>query len=112
VSTMNERCWCLVSDRTPRDTIAVLLGRTVLLIVAQWFVPRARERDDFPQVRAVLRGVIPYFLGWVCMYGVLQVASPEWRRAIEMKIMGVPPGPYIHDRSPTYMVMTFFRYIS
>jgi hypothetical protein len=31
-------CRCLVSDRTPRDTLAVLLGRTVLLIVAQWFV--------------------------------------------------------------------------
>jgi hypothetical protein len=54
----------------------VLLGRTVLLIVAQWFVPEARERDrkresgDFLQVRAALRGVIPYFLGWLCMCGV------------------------------------------
>jgi hypothetical protein len=50
----------------------VLLGRTVLLIVARWFVPEAREREreresgDFLQVRAALRGVIPYFLGWLC----------------------------------------------
>jgi hypothetical protein len=38
-------CWCLESDRTPRVTLAVLLGRTVLLIVAQWFMLEARERD-------------------------------------------------------------------
>jgi hypothetical protein len=52
----------------------VLLGRTVLLIVARWFVPEAREKEresgDFLQVRAALRGVIPYFLGWLCMCGV------------------------------------------
>jgi hypothetical protein len=34
----------LVSDHTPRDTFEVLLGRTVLLIVAQWFVLGAQER--------------------------------------------------------------------
>jgi hypothetical protein len=34
---------CLVSDRTPGDTLVVLLGRTVLLIVARWFVLGARE---------------------------------------------------------------------
>jgi hypothetical protein len=35
-----------VSDRTPRDTLAVLLVRTMLLIVARWFVLRARgERE-------------------------------------------------------------------
>jgi hypothetical protein len=34
-----------VSDRTPRVTLAVLLGRTVLLIVTQWFVLGAREGD-------------------------------------------------------------------
>jgi hypothetical protein len=64
-----------------------------------------RERDDFLQVWAALRGVIPYFMGWVCMCGVLQVASPEWRRANEMKIMGFPwalytrpwDTPYVHD---------------
>jgi hypothetical protein len=36
---------CLVSDRTPRVTLAVLLGRTVLLIVAQRFMLGARERE-------------------------------------------------------------------
>jgi hypothetical protein len=83
-----------VSNRTPGDTLVVLLGRTVLLIVAQWFVIGARERDtetgDFLQVRAALRGVIPYFLGWLCMRGVLQVVSPERRGANEMKMMGSP----------------------
>jgi hypothetical protein len=45
---------------------------------------------------------------------VLQVASPEWRRANEMKMMGFPPGPYIHDNRalPMYMMITFFQYIS
>ena len=38
-------CRCLVSDRTPRDTLAVLLGRTMLLIVARWFMLGARERE-------------------------------------------------------------------
>jgi hypothetical protein len=38
-------CRCLESDHTPRDTLAVLLGRTVLLIVARWFVLGARERE-------------------------------------------------------------------
>jgi hypothetical protein len=65
-----------VSDRTPRDTLAVLLGRTVLLIVVQWFVLGAREREvgNFLQVRAVLRGVIPSsFDGSVC------VVCYKWR---------------------------------
>jgi hypothetical protein len=50
----------------------VLLGRTMLFIVTRWFVPEAREREsgDFLQVRAALSGVIPYFLGWLCMCGV------------------------------------------
>jgi hypothetical protein len=60
---------CLELDRTPRVTLAVLLGRTVLLIVTQWFVLNAqkRETDNFLQVRAAWRGVIPYFLGWIYM---------------------------------------------
>jgi hypothetical protein len=53
---------------------------------------RERGTGDFLQVWATLRGVIPYFVGWVCMCGVLQVASPEWRRANEMKMMGFPLG--------------------
>jgi hypothetical protein len=56
----------------------------MLLIVAQWFMLEARERetDDFMHVRAALRGVTPYFMGWVCMCGVLQVASPNGERLI------------------------------
>jgi hypothetical protein len=38
-------CRCLESDRTLGDTLAVLLGRTVLLIVARWFMLRARDRE-------------------------------------------------------------------
>ena len=70
-------CRCLESDRTPRDTLAVLLGRTMLLTVARCFVlgARERERDDFLQVWAALRGVIPYFLGWVCMWCVTSGVS-------------------------------------
>jgi hypothetical protein len=36
---------CLELDRTPRVTLAVLLGRTVLLIVIQWFVLDARKGE-------------------------------------------------------------------
>jgi hypothetical protein len=42
------------------------------------------------QVWVALKGVIPYFLGWLCMRGVLQVASPKWRGVNEMKVMGFP----------------------
>jgi hypothetical protein len=89
-----------VSDRTTGDTLVVLLGRMVLLIVARWFVPGAQERErvreretcDFLQVRTALKGIIPYFLGWLCMCGVLQVASPKCRGANEIKMMGFPLG--------------------
>jgi hypothetical protein len=58
----------------------------LLLIVARWFVTGAREREreremgDFLQVLAALRGVIPYFLGWLCMHGVFTsgVSRTEW----------------------------------
>jgi hypothetical protein len=46
---------------------------------------KKRETDDFLQVWAALRGVIPYFLGQVCICGVLQVVSLEWRRDNEMR---------------------------
>jgi hypothetical protein len=47
----------------PGLTLEVLLGRMVLLIVAQWFVKVAREMiDNFLQVRAAWRGVTPYIL--------------------------------------------------
>jgi hypothetical protein len=44
-ATWHASCQCLVSGRTPRDTLAVLLGRTMLLIVAQWFVLGEEERE-------------------------------------------------------------------
>jgi hypothetical protein len=45
----------------------VPLGRTVSRIVTQRFVlGHERERSGFQQVRAALRNVIPYFLGWLC----------------------------------------------
>jgi hypothetical protein len=52
--TWCANCQCLVSDRTPRDTLAVLLGRTVLLTVAQRFVLGARERERDKQFFAGL----------------------------------------------------------
>jgi hypothetical protein len=67
----------------------------VLLIIARWFVLGARERERvrrFSTGSGHLRGIIPYFLGWLYMCGVLQVAYPEWRRANEMKMMGFPLG--------------------
>jgi hypothetical protein len=65
---------------------------------------KERETGDFLQVWAVLRGVIPYFLGWLCMRGVLQVASPKWRGANEMKMMGFPLALYtrLWDTSYTH----------
>jgi hypothetical protein len=43
----------------------------VLPIVARWFVPNARETvDNFVQVHAALRCVIPYVLAWIlCVVG-------------------------------------------
>jgi hypothetical protein len=38
LGSTGDYCRRLVSDRTPGDTLVVLLGRTVLLIVARWFV--------------------------------------------------------------------------
>jgi hypothetical protein len=50
----------------PGLPLVVLLGRTVLPTVARWFVLGAREIiDNFLQVRAAWRGVIPYFLVWI-----------------------------------------------
>jgi hypothetical protein len=45
----------------PGLPLEVLLGRSVLLIVARWFVQVTRETiDNFLQVRPAWRGVIPY----------------------------------------------------
>jgi hypothetical protein len=52
--------WSLTAH--PGLPLAVLLGRTVLLTVTQWFVRDAQETTgNFLQVRATLRCVIPHF---------------------------------------------------
>jgi hypothetical protein len=92
----------------------VLLGRTMLLIVTQWFVRDARETTgDFLQVRAALRCVTPYFLAWIFMWWVTR-KSPVWRKASEQSRWsidgndGVPPRPYILDHGAlhAYRMMT------
>jgi hypothetical protein len=41
----------------------------MLLTVTQWFVQDAQEMvDNFLEVRAALRCVIPYFLMWIFMW--------------------------------------------
>jgi hypothetical protein len=65
-------CRCFGSDRAPRVAPqGAFWSRTVLPTVARWFVPDARETvDDFVQVRAALRRVIPYVLVWIlCVVG-------------------------------------------
>jgi hypothetical protein len=60
-------CRCFGSDRAPRVAPrGAFWSRTVLPTVAQWFMPDARETvDNFVQVRAALRRVIPYVLAWI-----------------------------------------------
>jgi hypothetical protein len=70
--TWHASCRCFGSDRAPRVAPrGAFWSRTVLPTVARWFVPDARETvDDFVQVRAALRRVIPYVLVWIlCVVG-------------------------------------------
>jgi hypothetical protein len=62
--TWHASCRCFGSDRAPRVAPqGALWSRTVLPTVARWFVLDARETvDNFVQVRAALRCVIPYVL--------------------------------------------------
>jgi hypothetical protein len=50
-----------------------------------------RERGDFLQVQDALRGIVPYFLVWLCVV-CLQVVFPELRGANETKMIGFPLG--------------------
>jgi hypothetical protein len=60
----------------PGLPLAVLLGRMVLLTVTQWFMRDARETiDDFLQVWAAWRGIIPYFLVRIFMWWVTRGIS-------------------------------------
>jgi hypothetical protein len=75
---------------------------------------RKRETGDFLQDRAVFRGVIPYFLGWLCMRGMFyKWCFPNGEVLMRWKWWG-SPGPYIYDRGtlPTHMMITFFQHIS
>jgi hypothetical protein len=97
----------------PGLPLEVLLGTTVLLIVARWFVLGARETiDNFLQVRAAWRDVIPYFLVWIFMWQVIGEFSSmkddrEWNRWLmnDLPFDGVPPGPYISDRGALHACM-------
>jgi hypothetical protein len=90
----------------PGLPLEVLFGRTVLLIVAQWFVRDTRETvGGFLQVRAALKGIIPYFLVWIFMWWVTrEFSSIDSARELSRWFMndlffdGVPPRPYISDR--------------
>jgi hypothetical protein len=85
----------------PRLPLEVLLGRTVLLTVARWFVLGARETiGNFLQVRAAWRGVIPYFLVWIFMWWVTGEFSSmkgarelsRWLKWMTFFMMGYPLG--------------------
>jgi hypothetical protein len=84
----------------PGLPLVVLLGRTVLLTVTQWFVQDARETlDIFLQVRAALRYVTPYFLVWIFMWWVtrefssMEKANELSRRLMnDLEMMGDPLG--------------------
>jgi hypothetical protein len=83
-------------DCAPGLPLEVLLGRTMLLIVARWFVLGARETIDiFLQVWAAWRGVIPYFLVWIFIWWVIGGFSSmkdarEWSRWLMNDLMGCP----------------------
>jgi hypothetical protein len=70
--TWRASYWCFGSDRAPGVAPrGAFWSRTALPIVARWFVLDARETvDNFVQVRAALRRVIPYVLAWIlCVVG-------------------------------------------
>jgi hypothetical protein len=108
-----------MSDRTPGVTLVVLLGRTVSRIVTRWFTlghERERETNEFQQVWAALRSVIPYFLEWLCMWVILQVVSTELWDANEMIMAGSPLALYtrpwgafrthVDHTLPTYLLIS------
>jgi hypothetical protein len=70
--TWHASCRCFGSDHAPGVAPwGAFWSRTVLPTVARWFMLDARETvDNFVQVRAALRHVIPYVLVWIhCVVG-------------------------------------------
>jgi hypothetical protein len=84
----------------PGLPLEVLLGKTVLLNVTQWFVQDARETvDSFIQVRAALRCVTPYLLVWIFIWWVTREFSSmekanelSTRLMNDLEMMGYPLG--------------------
>jgi hypothetical protein len=70
--TWRASCRCLEPDRTPEVTPCGAFGRTVLLIVTQWFVRDARETvgdfsiglGRFEMRNTLLPGVDLYVVGY------------------------------------------------
>jgi hypothetical protein len=93
--------------------LEVLLVRTVLLTVARWFVLGAREAiDNFLQVWAAWRGIIPYFLVWIFLRWLTREFSDmrnarEWGKwqMNDLSFDAVPPRPYIIDRGALHAHM-------
>jgi hypothetical protein len=72
-----------------------------------------RQTRGFQQVRAALRSVIPYFLGWLCMWVILQVVSTELWDANEIKMEGSPLALYTRPwgASRTHVDRTITTYL-
>jgi hypothetical protein len=93
-STWRASCRCLVSDHTPGDTLGMLLGRTMSLIVTRWFMLEGRERfrrfsagsGRFEGRNTLLLGMALYAC---CVY---KWCLPNGEVLIEMKMMGFPLG--------------------
>jgi hypothetical protein len=74
--TWRANCRCFGFDRAPGVAPrGAFWSRTVLLTVARWFVPDAREIvDNLVHVRAALRCVTPYVLAWIlCVVGYKRI---------------------------------------
>jgi hypothetical protein len=98
----------------PGLPLEVLLGRTMLLTITQWFMQDAQETvGDFLQVRAALRCVTPYFLVWIFMWWVTrEVSNTEKANKLSrwsMNLMGYiacvyDDDVYLSNSEPTELI--------